>query len=94
MIKTNNKINSKTNFSNNNISKTNISKTNISKTNNSNNNLIKIIRAFILFISIYFVTKYFTIGKIPYNEIIMICSSAVLVQVLLDIYRPIIIIKI
>jgi hypothetical protein len=74
--------------------KTNIKKksnTDISNISNiSNNNLIKIIRAIILFISIYFVTKYFTIGKIPYNEIIMICSSAVLIQVLLDIYRPII----
>jgi len=55
--------------------------------------LIKIIRAIILFITIYFITKYFTIGKIPYNEIIMICSSAVLVQTLLDIYRPIIVIN-
>jgi hypothetical protein len=60
---------------------------------NISTNLIKIIRAIIMFISIYFVTKYFTIGKIPYNEIIMICSSAVLVQILLDMYRPIIIIK-
>jgi len=55
--------------------------------------LIKIIRSFILFLSIYFVTKYFTIGKIPYDEIIMISSSAVIVQILLDIYRPIIIIN-
>jgi hypothetical protein len=55
--------------------------------------LIKIIRAIILFVSIYVVTKYFTIGKIPYNEIFMICSSGVLIQTLLDIYRPIIIIN-
>ena len=55
--------------------------------------LIKIIRAIILFITIYFITKYFTIGKIPYNEIIMICSSTVLIQTLLDIYRPIIVIN-
>jgi len=54
--------------------------------------LIKIIRSFILFLSIYFVMKYFTIGKIPYDEIIMISCSAVIVQILLDIYRPIIII--
>jgi hypothetical protein len=62
--------------------------------NNFNNIIIiKIIRAIILFISIYFVMKYFTIGKIPYNEIIMVGSSAVLIQTLLDIYRPIIIIN-
>jgi hypothetical protein len=54
---------------------------------------IKIIRAVILFISIYFVMKYFTIGKIPYNEIIMIASTAVLIQTILDIYRPIIVIN-
>jgi len=54
---------------------------------------IKIIRAIILFISIYFTMKYFTIGKIPYNEIIMIGCIAVSVQTLLDIYRPIIIIN-
>lgn len=52
--------------------------------------LIKIIRAIILFFAIYFVVKYCTIGKIPYNEIIMIGSTAILVQTLLDIYRPII----
>lgn len=50
----------------------------------------KIIRAIILFLVIYLVTKYLTIGKIPYKEIFMICSSAVCVQILLDIYRPII----
>ena len=50
----------------------------------------KIIRAFILFINIYFVLKYFTSGKIPYNEIFMISSSAVAIQTLLDIYQPII----
>jgi hypothetical protein len=54
---------------------------------------IKLLRAIILFLSIYFVSKYFTIGKIPYNEIIMIGSVAVLVQTLLDIYRPLIIIN-
>jgi hypothetical protein len=54
---------------------------------------IKIIRAIILFISVYFVMKYFTIGKIPYNEIIMIACTAVFVQTLLDIYRPIIVIN-
>jgi hypothetical protein len=52
--------------------------------------LIKIIRALILFISTYFVSKYFTTGKIPYREIFMICSTTVIVQILLDIYRPII----
>ena len=51
----------------------------------------KIIRAFILFISIYFVLKYFTSGKIPYSEIFMICSSAISIQTLLDIYQPVII---
>lgn len=61
--------------------------------NKFNTTLIKIIRAFILFTSIYFVMKYFTIGKIPYNEIIMVCSTAVLIQIFLDIYRPIIVIK-
>lgn len=55
--------------------------------------LIKIIRAIILFIAIYIVTKYFTIGKIPYNEIFMICSTAILIQTLLDMYRPIVIIN-
>jgi hypothetical protein len=55
--------------------------------------IIKIIRAIILLITIYFVMKYFTIGKIPYSEILMVASSAVLVQTLLDIYRPIIIIN-
>lgn len=54
---------------------------------------IKIIRAFIIFISIYFIMKYFTIGKIPYDEIIMISSSAVLIQTILDMYQPIIIIN-
>ncbi len=54
--------------------------------------LKKIIRALILFISIYLVLKYFTSGKIPYNEIFMICSSAVAIQTLLDIYQPIILI--
>jgi hypothetical protein len=52
--------------------------------------LIKIIRAIIMFLFIYFIVKYFTIGKIPYNEIFMICSSSVFIQTLLDIYRPII----
>jgi hypothetical protein len=52
--------------------------------------LIKIIRAIILFFAIYFVVKYCTVGKIPYSEIIMIGSTAVLVQTLLDIYRPIV----
>lgn len=55
--------------------------------------IIKIIRAFILYISLYIALKYFTIGKIPYNEIFMICSIAVIIQTLLDIYRPIIVIK-
>lgn len=55
--------------------------------------VIKIIRAFILFISLYIILKYFTIGKIPYNEIFMISSTAIIVQILLDIYRPIIIIE-
>ena len=55
--------------------------------------IIKIIRAIILLLTVYFVMKYFTIGKIPYNEILMVASSAVLVQTLLDIYRPIIIIN-
>ena len=61
--------------------------------NFKNITLIKIVRASIMFFGIYFITKYFTIGKIPYNEIIMICSSAVIIQILLDIYRPIIIIN-
>ena len=55
--------------------------------------LIKLLRAIILFLSIYFVSKYFTVGKIPYNEIVMICSIAVLVQTLLDIYRPLVVIN-
>jgi len=55
--------------------------------------LIKIIRALILFLSLYFVVKYLPVGKIPYSEIIMICSTAIIVQTLLDIYRPIIIFK-
>lgn len=54
--------------------------------------LIKIIRSVIMFLVIYFITKYCTIGKIPYNEIIMIGSTAVITQILLDIYRPVIII--
>ena len=53
--------------------------------------LIKIIRGIIMFLSIYFIMKYFTVGKIPYNEIIMIASASVLIQILLDIYRPLII---
>jgi hypothetical protein len=61
--------------------------------NFNNITIIKIIRAIILFISIYFVMKYFTIGKIPYNEIIMVSSTAILIQTILDIYRPIIIIN-
>jgi len=52
----------------------------------------KIIRTLILFISIYFILKYFTSGKIPYNDIFMIGSSTVLIQTLLDIYQPIIMI--
>jgi hypothetical protein len=55
--------------------------------------IIKIIRAFILFILLYFVLKYSTTGKIPYNEIFMICSTATIIQILLDIYRPIIVIE-
>jgi hypothetical protein len=55
--------------------------------------LIKLLRAIILFFSIYFVSKYFTVGKIPYNEIVMIGSVAVLVQTLLDIYRPLVVIN-
>ena len=54
---------------------------------------IKIIRASILFISLYITLKYLTVGKIPYNEIFMICSTAIIIQTLLDIYRPIIVIK-
>ena len=57
------------------------------------NNLIKLIRAIILFATIYFITKYFTTGKIPYSEIFMIASTAVLIQTLLDIYHPIIVIN-
>ena len=61
---------------------------------NSNNTIqIKIIRAIIIFIAIYFSMKYMTVGKIPYNEIIMIASTAVIIQILLDIYRPIIVIN-
>ena len=52
----------------------------------------KTIRALILFISMYFVLKYSTTGKIPYTEIFMICSSTVGIQTLLDIYQPIILI--
>lgn len=55
--------------------------------------LIKITRSIIMFLTIYFITKYFTIGKMPYNEIIMIGSTAVITQILLDIYRPIIVIE-
>jgi hypothetical protein len=55
--------------------------------------LLKIIRAIILFLSIYFITKYATTGKIPYSEIIMIASSSVLIQTLLDIYKPLIVIN-
>jgi hypothetical protein len=55
--------------------------------------LIKIIRASILFISMYLVLKYCTQGKIPYSEIFMIASSSVFVQTLLDIYQPLIIIE-
>lgn len=54
---------------------------------------IKILRASILFISLYIALKYLTIGKIPYNEIFMICSIAIIIQTLLDIYRPIIVVK-
>jgi hypothetical protein len=55
--------------------------------------LIKITRSIIMFLTIYFITKYFTIGKMPYNEIIMIGSTAVITQILLDIYRPIVVIE-
>ncbi len=58
-----------------------------------NNILIKLTRGIILFFSIYFVMKYCTIGKIPYDEIIMIGCTGVIVQILLDIYRPLIIIN-
>jgi hypothetical protein len=54
---------------------------------------IKIIRSIIIFLAIYFSMKYMTVGKIPYNEIFMIASIAVIVQILLDIYRPIIVIN-
>jgi hypothetical protein len=54
---------------------------------------LKLVRAVILFFSLYFVTKYFTTGKMPYKEIIMISATAVLVQTLLDIYGPLLIIK-
>lgn len=60
--------------------------------NFKNITLIKIIRSVIMFLSIYFITKYCTIGKIPYNEIFMIGSTAVITQILLDIYRPLIVI--
>jgi len=50
----------------------------------------KIIRAIILFFSIYFVMKYGTIGKIGYDEIVMVASTGIIVQVFLDIYRPIV----
>ena len=65
----------------------------MNQNNFKNITMAKIIRAIILFISIYFVMKYFTIGKIPYTEICMIGCTAVLVQTLLDIYRPIIVIN-
>lgn len=55
--------------------------------------IIKTMRAIIMFIVIYFAMKYFTIGKIPYSEIFMIAFVAVLTQILLDIYRPMIIIN-
>ena len=55
--------------------------------------LIKIIRGFIIFISMYLVLKYCTLGKIPYHEIFMISSTAVLIQSLLDIYQPLVIIE-
>ena len=58
-----------------------------------NSALIKLTRGIILFFSIYFVMKYCTIGKIPYNEIIMIGFTGVIVQILLDIYRPIVVIN-
>lgn len=54
---------------------------------------VKIVRSIILFISLYLILKYLTSGKIPYSEILMICSSAISIQILLDIYRPIIVIK-
>ena len=53
---------------------------------------IKIIRASIIFFYMYLILKYCTQGKIPYNEIFMISSSAVLIQSILDIYQPIVII--
>lgn len=58
-----------------------------------NSALIKLTRGIILFFSIYFVMKYCTIGKIPYNEIIMVGVIGVIVQILLDIYRPVVIIN-
>jgi hypothetical protein len=54
---------------------------------------IKIIRASIIFIYMYLILKYCTQGKIPYNEIFMISSSAVLIQTLLDIFQPVVIIN-
>lgn len=54
---------------------------------------LRLVRAIILFFSLYFVTKYFTTGKMPYREIIMISATAVLVQTVLDIYGPLLIIK-
>ena len=65
----------------------------MSKNNNNKIILIKLIRSIILFISVFFIIKYNTIGKIPYNEIIMICSFTVFIQTMLDIYRPIIVIN-
>jgi hypothetical protein len=56
----------------------------------NNIKLIKTIRTLIMFLTLYFIIKYCTIGKIPYNEIFMICCSAILTQMLLDIYYPII----
>jgi len=53
---------------------------------------IKCIRAIIMFLSMYLILKYSTIGKIPYLEIIMICSYSIIIQTLLDIYQPIIVI--
>ena len=58
-----------------------------------NSGLIKLTRGIILFFSIYFIMKYCTIGKIPYNEIIMVGCTGVIVQILLDIYRPVVVIK-
>jgi len=55
--------------------------------------ILKLIRAIILFLCIYLVCKYLTSYKLPYTEIILIASSAVIIQILLDIYRPIIVIN-